>query len=207
MLENYTRVGCKWVFKTNHDSKSNIERYKARLIAKGYTRKGGIDYKETFSLVSKKDSLRIIMALVAYYDLEIHQIDVKITFLNGDLEEDVYVDQPRGFSMEGESQMVCKLKTSINGLKQAFRQWYIKFNTIIISFGFKENTIDRCIYQKISGSKFIFLVLYIDDILLAANDLGIMHETKEFLAKNFEMKDMGEASYVNGIEIFHDRSH
>ena len=116
------------------------------------------------------------------------------------------MDQPEGFSIKGNEHMVCKLKKSLYGLKQASRQWYIKFNTIITSFGFKKNTVDRCIYQKISGSKFIFLVLYIDDILLAVNDLKIMHETKEFLIKTFEMKDMREASYVIEIEIFRDRS-
>lgn len=146
------------------------------------------------------------MALVAHYDLELHQMDVKTVFLNGDLEEEVYMDQPKGFSIEGKGHMVCKLKKSIYGLKQASRQWYIKFNDTITSFGFQENTVDRCIYQKISGSKFIILVLYVDDILLAANDLGILHETKDFLSKNFDMKNMGEASYVIGIEIFRDRS-
>ncbi|KAA0035715.1 Retrovirus-related Pol polyprotein from transposon TNT 1-94 [Cucumis melo var. makuwa] len=88
------RVGCKWVFKTKRDSNGNIERYKARLVAKGYTQKDGIDYKETFSLVSKKDSLRIIMALVAHYDLKLHQMDVKTTFLNENLDEEVFMDQP-----------------------------------------------------------------------------------------------------------------
>jgi transposase InsO family protein len=92
--KGYKTVGCKWVFKTKRDSKGNIERYKARLVAKGFTQKGGIDYKETFSPVSKKDSLRIIVALVAHYDLELHQMDVKTTFLNGSLEEEVYMDQP-----------------------------------------------------------------------------------------------------------------
>jgi hypothetical protein len=146
------------------------------------------------------------MALVAHYDLELHQMDVKTAFLNGDLEEEVYIDQPQGFSIEEKGHMVCKLKKSIYGLKQASRQWYIKFNDTITSFGFQENTVDRCIYQKISGSKFIILILYVDDILLAANDLGILHETKDFLSKNFDMKNMGEASYVIGIEIFCDRS-
>jgi hypothetical protein len=102
--------------------------------------------------------------------------------------------------------MVCKLNKSIYGLKQASRQWYLKFNDTITSFGFKENTVDRCIYLKVSGSKFLFLILYVDDILLASSDLGLLHETKEFLSKNFEMKDMGEATYVIGIEIFRDRS-
>ena len=102
--------------------------------------------------------------------------------------------------------MVCKLKKSLYGLKQASRQWYLKFDEIITDFGFKENMVDPCIYLKISGSKFIFLVLYVDDILLASSDLGLLHETKTYLFKNFEMKDMGEASYVIGIEIFRDRS-
>jgi len=102
--------------------------------------------------------------------------------------------------------MVCKLKKSIYGLKQASRKWYLKFNDTITSFEFKENIVDRCIYLKVSGSKFIFLILYVDDILLATNDLGLLSETKKFLSNNFEMKDMGKVYYVIGIEIFPDRS-
>ncbi|KAL0540172.1 hypothetical protein IC582_024402 [Cucumis melo] len=147
------------------------------------------------------------MALVAHYDLELHQIDVKTAFLNGNLDEEVFMDQSEGFMVEGKEHMVCKLKRSIYGLKQASRQWYIKFNDTITSFGFNENIVDRCIYLKISGNKFIILVLYVDDILLATNDFGLLCQTKEFLSKNFEMKDMSEASDVIGIEIFRDRTH
>ena len=204
--EGHQKVGCKWVFKTKRDSRGNLERYKARLVAKGFTQKDGVNYKETFSPVSKKDSFRIIMALVAHYDLELHQMDVKTAFLNGNLNEEVYMDQPMGFIEKGKEHMVCKLKRSIYGLKQASRQWYLKFNDTIVSFGFKENTVDRCIYLKVSGSKFIFLILYVDDILLATNDLHLLYETKRFLSNNFEMKDMGEATYVIGIEIFRNRS-
>nr|KYP53194.1 Retrovirus-related Pol polyprotein from transposon TNT 1-94 [Cajanus cajan] len=118
-------------------------------------------------------------------------MDVKTVFLNGNLEENVYMDQP-----------VCKLKKSIYGLKQASRQWYLKFNDTIMSFEFKENIVDQCICLKVSVSKFIFLILYVDDILLATNNLGLLSETKKFLSNNFEMKDMGEAGYVIGIEIF-----
>ena len=108
--KGYKKVGCKWVYKTKHDSKGNIKRFKARLVAKGFTQKGGIDYKETFSPISKKDSLRIIMALVAHYDLELHQMDVKTAFLNGSLEEEVYMDQPEGFFIEGKKHLAYKLK-------------------------------------------------------------------------------------------------
>ncbi|KAG7564293.1 Integrase catalytic core [Arabidopsis suecica] len=204
--EGHKAVGCKWIFKTKLDCNGNVERYKARLVAKGFNQKEGTDYSETFSPVSRKDSLRIIMALVAHYDLELHQMDVKTAFLNGDLLEEVYMRQPEGFIIESQKDMVCKLKKSIYGLKQASRQWYLKFDETITKFGFKENIVDPCIYLKISGSKFIFLVLYVDDILLASSDLGLLHETMIYLSKNFDMKDMGEASYVIGIEIFRDRS-
>ena len=118
--------------------------------------------------------MRIILALVAHFDLELHQMDVKTAFLKGNLEEEVYMKQPEGFFIEGKEKMVCKLKKSIYGLKQASRQWYIKFNDTIKSFGFEEIIVDRCIYRKISGSKFIFFVLYVDDILVATNDFGLL---------------------------------
>ena len=98
---------------------ANIKRHKTRLVAKGFTQKEGIDYKETFSPVSKKDSLRIIMTLVAHFDLKLQQMDVKTTFLNGNLEEEIYMKQPEGFSSSGGEHLVCKLKKSIYGLKQA----------------------------------------------------------------------------------------
>lgn len=146
------------------------------------------------------------MALVAHFDFELHQMDVKTAFLNGDLEETVYMKQPEGFPSSKGDHLVCKLNKSIYGLKQASRQWYIKFHEVITSFGFEENIMDECIYQKVSGSRICFLVLYVDDILLATNDKGLLYEVKQFLSKNFDMKDMGEASYVIGIKIHRDRS-
>ena len=112
------------------------------LWSKVSLKKEGIDYRDTFSPVSKKDSLKIIMALVAHFDLELHQMDVKNAFLNGNLDEDIYMEQPEGFAKKVNEHLVCKLKKSIYGLKQASRQWYIKFNNTITSFGLKENTID-----------------------------------------------------------------
>ena len=120
--EGAKTVGCKWVYKRKCDSEGNIERYKARLVAKGVTQREGIDYNETFSPVSCKDSFRIIMALVAHYDLELYQMDVKTTFLNEDLYQDVYKAQPKGFVVEGQENLGCHLKKSIYGLKQASRQ-------------------------------------------------------------------------------------
>ena len=198
-------IGCKWVFKMKKDSLGNIERHKARLVAKGFNQRERINYTETFSPVSKKYSLRIIMALVAHFDFDLHQMDVKTTFLNGNLEEEVYMKQPEGLSSSEGEHLVCKLKKSIYGIKQASCQWYLKFHEVIASFDFEENIMDQCIYLKVSGSKISFLVLYVDDILLATNDKGLLYEVKQFLSKNFDMKDMGEASYVIGIKIHRER--
>jgi hypothetical protein len=174
-------------------------------VAKGFTQREGIDYTETFFPVSCKDSLRIIMALVVHYDLELHQIDVKMAFLNGGLLENVYMAHHKDFAVKGKEHMRCHLRKSIYGLKQASRQWYLKFDETIRSFDFKENDENNCIYAKFRNRKFIFLILYVDDILLASSDVSLLLEIKRFLSSNFDMKDLGEASFVPGIEIHRDR--
>ena len=138
-------IGCKWIFKTKRYSNGNKERYKARLVAKGFTQRAGIDYKETFAPISTKDSFRIIMALVAHYNIELHQMDVKTTFLNGDIEETIYMIQPENFESKDSNDLVCKLRKSIYGLKQASHQWYHKFHKVIISYGFEVNKVDNCV--------------------------------------------------------------
>ncbi|KAL5566878.1 hypothetical protein UlMin_030042 [Ulmus minor] len=136
------------------------------------------------------------MAMVAHFDLELHQMDVKTAFLNGDLYEDVYMTQPIGFKVDGKEHLVCKLKNSIYELKQASRQWYLKFDTVVTRNGFKENIVNQCIYMRVSGSSYVYLVLYVDDILLASNDKDLLFETKDMLSSHFDMKDLGDASYA-----------
>ena len=125
-------------------------------------------------------------------------------FLNGALEGNVFMAQTKCFIVEEKERMGCRLKKSIYGLKQASRQWYLKFDGTIRKFRFKENVEDNCIYAKFKNKKFIFLILYVDDILLANSDVNLLPETK-FLSSNFDMKDLGEASFVLGIEIHRDR--
>ena len=120
-------IGCKWIFKSKRDSNGYLERYKARLVAKGITQNEGIGYKETFSPISMKDSFRTIMTLVAHFDLELHHMDIKRTFLNGDIDKTIYMVQPENFVSEDPKNMVCKLTKSIYGLKHASHQWYFKF--------------------------------------------------------------------------------
>jgi hypothetical protein len=175
-------------------------------MANGFTQREGIDYNETFSPVSCKDSFRIIMTLVADYDLELHQMDVKTIFLNGDLLENVYMVQPKCFVVEGKERMGSRLKKLIYGLKQASRPWYLKFDRTIRNFRLKENIEDNCVYAKFKNGRYIFLIMYVDDILLASSDVSLLLEIKKFLSSKFDMKDLGEASFVLGIEIHRDKS-
>jgi hypothetical protein len=148
----------------------------------------------------------LILAIVASLDLELHQMDVKTAFLNGNLEEEIYMEQPVGFVAEGQEHKVCKLLRSIYGLKQSSRQWYIRFHQAIISFDFEMIDEDHCVYVKRSKEKFVILSLYVDDILLASNNKEYVQIIKEWLSSNFDMKDMGEAAYILGVKIERDRS-
>ena len=121
-------IGNKWVLKIKRKEDGSIEKYKARLVAKGYTQKEGVDYKETFSLVVRFAFVRLILAIVANLNLELYQMDVKTAFLNEELDEEIYMDQPIGFVTKGQEYKVCKLKRSIYGLKQSSRQWYLRFH-------------------------------------------------------------------------------
>ncbi|KAM1427662.1 hypothetical protein ACFXTO_020187 [Malus domestica] len=204
--EGIVPVGNKWVFKRKIGVDGNVETYKARLVAKGYRQREGIDYEETFSPVAMIKSIRILLAIAAYHDYEIWQMDVKTAFLNGYLEEELYMTQPEGFVSKSEKTKVCKLQRSIYGLKQASRSWNIRFDTEIKTFGFTQNEDDNCVYQKVVGNAVVFLVLYVDDILLFGNDTAILSSVKVWLSKTFHMKDLGDASYVLGIKLYRDRS-
>ena len=194
-------IGCKWVHKIKHDMT-----FKSRLVAKGFKQTHGVDYDETFSPVIMLKSIRILLAIVAYYDYEIWKMDVKTTFLNGNLLEDVYMTQPEGFVNPKYPNRVCKLQRSIYGLKQASLSWNLRFDEVVKEFGFMKNEDEPCVYKKVSGSAIVFLVLYVDDILLIGNDIPTLQSVKSWLGKCFSMKDLGEAAYILGIKIYRDRS-
>ncbi|MCV5002720.1 reverse transcriptase domain-containing protein, partial [Escherichia coli] len=174
-------------------------------MAKGYTQKEGIDYEETFSPVAMLKSIRILLSIAASLDYEIWQVDVKTAFLNGYLEEEIYISQPDGFIKEGQEQKVCKLLKSIYGLKQASRSWNLRFDETIKTYGFEQNIDEPCVYKLINEQTVVFLVLYVDDILLIGNNVVKLSEVKNWLAEQFQMKDLGNANYVLGIQILRDR--
>ena len=149
-------------------------------------------------------SIRILLAVVAKLDYGIWQMDVKTTFLNGNLEEDIYMRQPEGFIAKGQEHMVCKLQRSIYGLKQASWSWNIRFDQAI-TFGFDKSPNEPCVYKRIQGATVIFLVLYVDNILLIGNHVEVLSNVKGWLKNQFEMKDLGKANYILGIKILRDR--
>ena len=165
-------IGCKWVYaqKEGFSSKNDIC-YKARLVAKSYAQKEGIDYNEVFSPVVKHSSIRILLALVAQFNMELVQMDVKTAFLHGDLEEEIYITQPNGFKVAGKENWVCKLNKSLYGLKQSPRQWYKRFDQFMIGQNYTRSNFDNCVYfRKLQDGSFIYLLLYVDDMLIASRN-------------------------------------
>ncbi|GJR86483.1 retrotransposon protein, putative, ty1-copia subclass [Tanacetum coccineum] len=151
-------------------------------------------------------SLLILIAIAAFYDYEIWQMDVKTVFLNGYLNEEVYMEQPEGFINQNYPNRVCKLNCSIYGLKQASRQWNKRFDDEIKKFGFSQNHDEPCVYMKASGSYVTFPILYVDDILIMGNNIPMLQDVKSYLGRCFAMKDLGEAAYILKIKIYRDRS-
>ena len=139
-----------------------------------------------------------MLTIAAYFDYEIWYIDVKTAFLNGNLLEDVYMQQPDGFIVPRLANKVCKLNRSIYGLKQASRSWNQRFDEIIKEYDFIQNEDDPCVYKKVSGRALAFIVLYVDDVLLIGNDIPMLTSVKAWLSLKFSMKDLGEAAFYSG---------
>ena len=151
-------------------------------------------------------SIRVLLVIVAIHDLELEQLDVKTAFLHGDLDEDIYMEQPEGFVVDGKSNMVCKLKKSLYGLKQSPRQWYKRFDHFMLESGFHRSIKDACVYFKRLGNDFwVYLLLYVDDMLIASKDQNEINKLKMLLKSEFEMKNLGEARKILGMEIGRDR--
>jgi len=197
-------ISSKWVFTTKERIDGSVERYKARIVAKGFQQIPGLDYDETFAPVAKLVTIRVILSIAAIEDWEIDQVDFTQAFTNGDLEEDVYMKQPEGFH-EGGPEMVCHLKRALYGLKQAPRQWYKKMDELLLSLGFVRSEVDHCLFYLIRDGVKHVIPLYVDDQLLACNDRPTLDWVKGELAKAFPMKDLGPIQDYLGLEAVRDR--
>jgi hypothetical protein len=194
-------VSSKWLFKIKHVVDGSIEKYKARFVARGFSQKEGIDYEETFAPVARYTSIKTIIALAAKMKWKLHQMDIKTAFLNGVIEEEVYIEQPQGFEVEEWKTHVCKLKKALYGLKQDPRACYGKIDSFLMSLGFTKSKADSNLYFKVMNDEPVILLLYVDDLFLTGEE-NLITECKKKLASEFEMKDLGLMHYFLGLEVW-----
>ncbi|KAF7808226.1 sacsin isoform X2 [Senna tora] len=193
-------VGCKWIFNIKYKADGSIERYKARLVARGYTQTYGLDYQETFAPVAKLNTIRVLFSLAVNLDWNLHQLDIKNAFLNGDLEEEVYMDVPPG--LKNENKLVCKLKKSLYGLKQSPRAWFERFTKVIKKQGYSQSQSDHTLFfKRFSGNLITILIVYVDDIIVTENCETKVERLKGILNIEFEVKDLGPLRYFLGMEV------
>ena len=198
---------CKWIFKKNEGiPEVEPSRYKVRLVARGYTQREGIDFTEIFSPVVKHSSIRIIIAMVALLDMELEQMDVKTTFLHGNLEEHLLMKQPEGFEHKGNEDHVCLLHKSLYGLKQSPRQWYRRFDEFMLNNDYHISKFDNCVYYGgLDQGGAIYLLLYVDDMVIASKQKSDVEKLKNLLKGEFEIKDLGSTKRILGMEIFRNK--
>jgi hypothetical protein len=192
-------VGCKWVYKIKTCSDGTVDRYKARLVARGFTQEYGVDYEETFALFARLSFVRALLAIAASRHWSLCQMDVKNAFLNGDLSEEVYMQPPSGLSHP--TNKVCRLRQALYGLKQAPRAWFAKFSATVSRLGYSINSYDSTLFIRYTNRGTILLLLYVDDMIITRDDIIGIQELKQFLSQHFEMKDLGPLSYFLGLEI------
>ncbi|KAJ0860142.1 putative RNA-directed DNA polymerase [Helianthus annuus] len=198
--EGKRAIDSKWVYKIKYKPNGEIERYKARLVAKGFTQMEGVDYHETFAPVAKLVTVRTLLTIAIKRNWIIHQLDVNNAFLHGDLDEEVYMKIPQGFCKNNETK-VCKLQKSLYGLKQASRNWYHKFSIALIDIGFKQAKSDHSLFVYKKDDVHVTALIYVDDVIMAGNNLAKIQQVKAYLDQKFSIKDLGTLKYFLGIEV------
>ncbi|PKU83090.1 Retrovirus-related Pol polyprotein from transposon TNT 1-94 [Dendrobium catenatum] len=198
---NAPTIGCKWTFRTKYHSDGSIARHKARLVALGNHQEQGIDYNETFSPVAKLPTIRILLSVALYHSWSVQQLDVANAFLHGDLQETIFMTQPKGFEDSTHPNHVCRLHKALYGLRQAPRQWYTTFTKYLLSIGFEHSKSDQSLLLFRQDSIHIFLLVYVDDILITGNNQNAITQLLAKLSNKFMMKHLGEAHAFLGIQI------
>jgi hypothetical protein len=197
---NRVPVGCKWVFRIKENPDGTVNKYKARLVAKGFHQRYGDDYTETISHVIKPVTVRTILSLALSKGWHLHQLDVNNAFLNGTLEEKVYMTQPPGYEHTNKS-LVCKLNKALYGLKQAPRAWFDKLQTTLLQFGFYASKCDPSLFIYSKDNCLIYMIVYVDDIIVTGNNTPLLQQLVSQLNSAFSLKDLGTLDYFLGIEV------
>ncbi|KAK8623109.1 hypothetical protein V6N13_118002 [Hibiscus sabdariffa] len=185
-------IGTKWVFRNKLDESGNIVRNKARLVAQGYTQEEGIDFDETYAPVARMEAIRMLLAFACHHDFKLFQMDVKSAFLNGFINEEVYVEQPPGFEDPKFSNHVFKLSKALYGLKQAPRAWYERLSTFLVEKGFSKGKVDTTLFIKNDGKDILVVQIYVDDIIFGSTNELLCQDFAKLMQGEFEMSMMGE---------------
>ncbi|KAI5343342.1 hypothetical protein L3X38_011218 [Prunus dulcis] len=200
-------IGVKWVYKTKLNLDGSVQKNKARLVAKGYAQKPGLDYNETYAPVGRLDTIRTLIALAAKKGWKLFQVDVKSAFLNGVLQEEVYVNQPEGFVIKGKEDKVYRLHKALYGLKQAPRAWYGEIDSYFTQCGFVKSSSEATLYTKVRGDKEILIVsIYVDDIVYTGSSQALLAEFKEDMTAKYEMTDLGLLHHFLGMGVVQTES-
>ena len=194
-------IGSKWVFKNKLNEQGKIVRNKARLVCKGYAQVEGQDFDETFAPVARMEAIKMFLAYACHKHFKVYQMDVKSAFLNGSLEEEVYMEQPECFSLIDKPDYVCKLKKALYGLKQALRSWYARLDKYLQDKGFKKGFVDNNLYIKHEGDDLLIVLVYVDDIIFGCTNNSSVQWFANSMQSEFEMSMIGELSYFLGLQI------
>lgn len=198
-------IGCKWLYKPKINADGTIDKLKVGLVVKGYSQKEGIDYEETFAPIAKLDTIRMLISIATNKHWMIHRLDVKSTFLNGELKTKVCLEQTKGFVQKGKENLLCKLKNSLYGLKKAPRSWYEKIYSFFLQLGYNISKNNPNIYtMKDENGHIVLISLYIYDLIIIGDAISIIKEIKQKMSKVFGMKYLGELRYYLGLEICRD---
>jgi Reverse transcriptase (RNA-dependent DNA polymerase)/gag-polypeptide of LTR copia-type/Integrase core domain/GAG-pre-integrase domain len=194
-------IGVKWIYKTKLNADGSVQKFKARLVAKGFKQKPGIDYYETYAPVARLETIRTIIALAAQKKWRLYQLDVKSAFLNGYLNEEIYIEQPQGFQVEGGENKAYKLIKALYGLKQAPRAWYSQIDKYFTHNGFEKSKSEPTLYIRKRGNSILVVSLYVDDLIYTGNNEKLMEEFKKDMMETYEMSDLGLLHYFLGIGV------
>jgi Reverse transcriptase (RNA-dependent DNA polymerase) len=197
---NQRVIGCKWVFKTKRNPDGSVERYKARLVAKGFHQEPGVDFEKTCSPVIRATTIRIILFIVVSSNWSIKQLDVSSVFLNGDLTETVYIDQPRGFIDQTHPNYVCLLHKFLYGLKHAPRAWFAKLSTTLVSLVFKPSCYDPSLFLSHKNNQTLLVLVYVDDLIIIGNDTNQIVECIAQISCQFSIRDLCNINYFLGVQ-------
>lgn len=196
-------IGSKWVYKSKEGSKGEIV-YKARLVAQGFLQRHGMDYDETFAPVVRQTTLRTLLAVAGHRKMHVLHLDAKTAFLNSELEETVYMRQPMGFVKEGKEHQVCELKKAIYGLKQSARSWNQTISNLLLGNGYHQSDVDPCLFKKLDDEFWIYILIYVDDLLVISKSQKHIDDAECLLKSKFEMKNLGPVRNYVGLEVHRD---